>query len=460
MQIPWGRKSDQARSAEASTERLVNYFLDIRQEDSKSRFVLYGTPGLDLFSAIGSGRIRGTLKMNGNIFVVSGPTLYRVDIDGVATSMGAISGTADVSMARVSDSIAIVSPDTGDGYVATASALAQITDADWVAAIDVTSLDGYAIYTRKDSGQFFISALLDPGNINALDFATAEGAPDDMVAGRVDHRDLLLFGEETTEVWFNSGNADFPFERRPGVVIERGCHHAGSIAKDDNSTFWLGDDLIVYRLTQFTPVRISHEDVETDIAANPGAQFESWTYTYRSHKFYVLSFAGHTWVYDMLNGLWHERQSFGKGRWRTNHGLRAFNKDIVGDFETGNLYSLNMDTYTENGETIQRIVRTPPLSVYPNKLAMSNLIIDFEGGVGLTTGQGNDPQVMLRWSDDAGRTWSNELWRDIGKIGKYNTRAKWSRLGAFEERVFEAVVSDPVKCVILGSSADVESRAA
>lgn len=460
MQILFGRQSDQARSKEVSTERAVNCFVDVEEDGAKNKFILYGTPGLDLFSAISTGRIRGASKLGNDALIVSGSTLYKVDSLGVTTSLGTISGSGQVYMARVGSNVSLVTRDTNDGYVSDGVTLAQITDPDWPTASHVTSLDGYAIYVRPDTGQFFISALLAPGDIDALDFATAESSPDNLLAVHVDHRDLLLFGEETIEVWFNSGNADFPFERRSGIIIERGCHDAGSIAKDDNSTLWLGDDLIIYRLTQFTPVRVSNSKVEADIAACRECDFEAWTYTYQSHKFYVLSFGSHTWVYDMLTGVWHERQSFGKGRWRAAHHVMAFNKDIVGDFETGNLYSLNMDTYTENGETIERITRTPPIHAYPARISMASLTVDMEGGVGLTTGQGSVPQAMLRWSNDGGNTWSNELWREIGRLGEYSARVKWTRLGSFRERVFELKVSDPVKFVLIGADAQAEGRAA
>ena len=67
---------------------------------------------------------------------------------------------------------------------------------------------------------------------------------------------------------------------------------------------------------------------------------------------------------------------------------------------------------------------------------------------------GYDPQVMLRWSDDGGHTWSNEHWNSMGKIGNYGYRTIWRRLGMTEkirDRVYEVSGTDPVKIAIMGA---------
>jgi hypothetical protein len=65
--------------------------------------------------------------------------------------------------------------------------------------------------------------------------------------------------------------------------------------------------------------------------------------------------------------------------------------------------------------------------------------------------------MMLRWSDDGGKTWSSEHWRDMGAIGEYARRVIWRRLGQSFNRVYEVVISDPVKRVIIDAWADVEA---
>ena len=133
------------------------------------------------------------------------------------------------------------------------------------------------------------------------------------------------------------------------------------------------------------------------------------------------------------------------------------NENIVGDFENGKIYALDLDMFSDNG-TAQKWLRSwRALDTGANNLKRSahhSLQLDCDCGVGLNSGQGSDPQVMLRWSDDGGHTWSNEHWTKIGKIGQYGYRAFWRRLGMtlkLRDRVYEVSGTDPVKIVILGA---------
>ena len=65
-----------------------------------------------------------------------------------------------------------------------------------------------------------------------------------------------------------------------------------------------------------------------------------------------------------------------------------------------------------------------------------------------------DPQVMLRWSDDGGHTWSNEHWRSMGLTGQWGRRVIWRRLGMtlkLRDRVYEVSSTDPIKIAIMGA---------
>jgi len=68
-----------------------------------------------------------------------------------------------------------------------------------------------------------------------------------------------------------------------------------------------------------------------------------------------------------------------------------------------------------------------------------------------------NPQIMLRWSDDGAHTWSNELWRTMGKLGAYKSRVKFYRLGrAKKKRVYEFRITDPIKVAIIAGNIDAE----
>ena len=139
-----------------------------------------------------------------------------------------------------------------------------------------------------------------------------------------------------------------------------------------------------------------------------------------------------------------------------NGAAEIYGKVLVGDYKSGNIYQLDLDTYTDNGGVIQRIAHSPSIHASTYRAVIRRFVIELEAGVGLTTGQGSDPQIALSWSDDGGRTFGNEHWTTIGAIGRYGVRAVWRRLGQFRQRVFRLLISDPVKVAIIAANADVE----
>lgn len=456
--------SYQARALPLSAQRLVNFYAEQAPNDAKSQVVVYGTPGIKSFAdLVGDGPLRGAKVMAGTLYVVSGDTLYEISSDGTATSKG----TINTSSGRVSMAVNLADPqqlaivDGQDGWIFdTTNGLQQITDADFKTADVVDFQDGYFVFNRAGTSQFFISNLNDGLTIDSTDFATVEGASDELVSLVNNHRELWLFGARTTEVWFNSGDTDFPFERISGSFMERGCAAAFSVAVDDNTVFWLGDDHIVYRAHGYTPVRISTHAIEEALRGY-GTVDDAFAffYTMGGHKFYVLTFPTEkaTWVFDVATQLWHERESFGKGRWRVNAYAFAYGKHLVGDFENGRVGELDLDTFEEWGETLQSIATSPPSYGDKERLFFRRFEVDIEAGVGLTSGQGEDPQIWLDWSQDGGRTWSQRKPpRSMGKKGEYRTRLRWLRLGQSRDRVFRLTVADPVKRSILSAHMDIE----
>ena len=323
------------------------------------------------------------------------------------------------------------------------------------------------MFNEPNSQRIWITSLLDGTSVDPLDFASAEGSPDGVVGIIVDHREVWVLGTNSVEVWYDSGAADFPLSRIQGAFNELGCVAAYSIAKMDNGLFWLGQDArgqgIVYRANGYTGQRISTHAIEWQIQQY-GTISDAIGYTYQQdgHSFYVLIFptAGKTWVYDASTQVWHERAGFSNGsfvRHRSNCQVFFNNEVIVGDYENANIYAFDLDVYADNG-AIQKWLRSwralPPGQNTFVRTAHHDLQIDLESGVGLNSGQGSNPQVMLRWSDDGGHTWSNEHWNDIGKIGQYYRRVNFRRLGMTQklrDRVYELSGTDPVKMVITGA---------
>ena len=378
-----------------------------------------------------------------------------------------VTGTGPVSLADNGTQIFIACNPLSYIYNISTAVFAQITDVDFPGAGSVGYLDGYFVFNEPNTQKFWVTSLLDGASVDPLDFASAEGYPDDVVALIVDHREVYLFGNNSVEVWYDAGTPDFPLARVQGAFMEVGCEAAYSVAKLDNSVFWLGSDArgrgIVYRANGYTPARISTNAVEYAIQSY-GNITDAIGYTYQQdgHPFYVLIFpsANATWVFDVSTQLWHERAAFQDGefvRHRSNCQMSFNNEIVVGDYEDGRVYAFDLEVYADDDQ-IQKWLRSwRALATGQNNLkrtAHHSLQLDAQTGVGLNSGQGSDPQVMLRWSDDAGHTWSNEHWRSMGAIGGYGYRTIWRRLGMTEkirDRVYEVSGTDPVKIAIMGA---------
>lgn len=475
--FPFVGPAYRARSVNFDGQRSVNLFPELSQSGtSKSVAALYGTPGLRLWSTLPTTVVRGLLRFSESVLIaVAGNAVYSVTPDGVATQVGEIAaGTTPVSMASNGTDVMIVTGADGYTYRPATGAFATITDPDFVGADVVFFIDGYFVMNKPNTGQFYITQLYGTA-IDGLDFATAEGSPDLLVSLLVDHRELWLFGEVSTEIWFNSGNADFPFERNQGAYLEVGCAAKYSPAKMDNVVYWLGRDGsgqgIVYRAQGYQPQRVSDYGVE--YAIGQMARIDDaigFSYQQEGHHFYMLTFptARQTWVFDANTSMWHERAYWDAStgtfdRHRSNCVAAFANKVIVGDWANGKLYSFDMDYYTDDGDTIRRVRSCPHLNADMKYQFFNSLQIDMEAGVGLSGDSsviGSDPLVMLEWSDDGGHVWSNEHWTAVGKMGEYKTRVKWRRLGRSRDRVFRLTITDPVKVVIIGATAEVTVGAA
>lgn len=431
--------------------------------DAKTDVAVFGCPGMLWFVTCGSGPIRGMHKMGGVAYVVSGPTLYSVSSAGVATAIGgAISGIGPVKMDDNGTQLIIVNGTNGYIYSALIG-FVLISDPDFNAADTVQFFDQRFTFDWKNTNKWFASDLLDGTSYNALVFASAETRPDNVKAVVLNKQILLVFGEKTIEPWQDVGAANFPFERVPGVVIERGLAAAHATAKEDNSVFFLGEDRRFYRLDGLTPVGVSTPaiDAEWQTYTTVSDAF-CFSYAWAGHKFVTVTFptANRTFEYDISTGYWHERESWdvngrNLGRWRASCHLSCYDKELIGDVYSGKIGYLSASTYTEFDTTVQALATSPPIHLDRKRVFTSRFELDIEAGVGITDGQGSDPQVMLRYSNDGGRTMSTrQIWKSAGKIGEYRTRLRWNRMGQSRERVYEVTISDPVKRTIIAAHAE------
>ena len=491
-----------ARSPNAADARMVNLFPEIVPEGGKEPAFLQRAPGLRLLASVGTGPVRGLWAFQSSAavaFVVSGTTLYKIDTSWTVTALGTVAGTGPVSMSDNGTQLFVAANGPSYIYNNGTNVFQQITDPDFPGAVTVGYLDGYFVFNEPNSQKLWVTQLLDGTSVDPLDFASAEGAPDGLVSLIIDHREAWLFGNNSVEVWYDAGLADFPLTRIQGAFNEIGCSAPYSVAKLDNGIFWLGADArgrgIVYRANGYTGQRISTHAVEWQIQQY-GDLSDAIGYTYQQdgHSFYVLVFpnANTTWVYDVSTGAWHERAGWTAGAFTRHRGncQMSFNNEIViGDYANGNIYAFDLDVYDDNGDTQRWLRSWRALPTGQNTLVRTThhtLQLDCESGVGLSgvdpfyffgllatelddiittedgspleidgiTSPGVNPQVMLRWSDDGGHTWSNEHWAEMGRIGQYGRRVFWRRLGMTQklrDRVYEISGTDPVKVAIMGA---------
>lgn len=465
MSFPFIGASYTARSKNMDAQQCINMYPEVSGSGtSRSVMSLIGTPGLAVWTTLAGGAVRGMIRFSATqCFAVCGANVYSITNAGVSTLIGTIgAGSGPVSMA--SNGVVVMLVDgSATGYVITLpGTVAPIVSASFTGADKVDFIDGYFVFNKTGTGQFQTTQIYSTA-IDSLDFATAEGSPDNLLSLIVDHREIWLFGETTTEVWFNSGNTDFPFERIQGAFIEQGCAAKHSVAKMDNSVFWLSADDrgqgMVQRAQGYRPQRVSTHALEFAIASYSRIDDAvAYTYQQEGHSFYVISFptAGATWVFDASTNLWHERawrdpSNGAYGRHRSMCHMAFAGENLVGDWQNGKIYRLDLDVFTDDGALIPRVRTCPHIAKNMDWMFFSSLQVDMQTGVGLTTGQGSDPKAMLTCSDDGGHSWGVEMWAPIGKIGERKSRVKWRRLGKSRDRVFRVVVTDPVRVVMIGA---------
>ena len=344
-----------------------------------------------------------------------------------------------------------------------------LSDGAFSSANTVDIVDNYFVYNKTNSQQFAASNPLSPIT-NPLSFSSKDGAPDNLVSLIVDHREVYLLGEASSEVWVDVGSFPFPFQRIPGTSTQHGIAAKFSMARVGNSFAYVSRNSRgqgqIMMMNGYIPTRISTHAVEQTLVNQYIDDAIAWNYQLEGHECYVVSFPtlDITWVYDATTTMWHKwlyidnQNVFHRHRGNCSTVFQGL--VMIGDYQNGQIYELDPTNYTDNGDEIRRIRRAPHIVSDFQREYLEELQIQFQPGVGLTgittplnnEVVGADPQAMLRWSSDGGSTWSNEHWTTIGQIGKYKNRAIWRRLGWARDRVFEVVVTDPINAVIISAN--------
>ena len=407
----------------------------------------------------GSGAVTGLTTVDNGVYTIVPGTPAQTTTSGNGTGLtltltfGTGNGGAGTYVVSTSQTVSSTTV-----YALNFSVL-PTNDGPFEGADVVDIVDNYFVYNRPNTQQFGSSNPLSPIS-SALAFSSKDGAPDDLVSLIVDHRELYLMGEVSSEVWINSGLFPFAFQRIPGTSTQHGIAAKFSIARVGNSFAYVSRNIRgqaqIMMMNGYVPTRISTHAVEQTLTDQFVDDARAWTYQLEGHEVYVVSFPtiDLTWAYDISTGMWHKwlwvdnNNVYHRHRGNCHASFQGLN--LVGDWENGHVYQLDALNYTDNGNEIRRLRRAPHLISDYQRQYFHELQIHFQPGVGLS--DGSAPQAMLRWSDDGGSTWSNEHWSSIGVQGAYKNRAIWRRLGQARDRIFEVVVTDPVKAVITAAN--------
>ncbi len=472
----------------ADPEELINFYVE--QVDSPTptnKFVYNPTPGLEERISVARTPIRALYQLPSSTeatergFFVAGNGLYEFFADFSVTFRGMLSGVG-ANPATISyngdggGQLLITSADLADSYDLTTNVLTPITG---LSAFQGGMLNGYGLALDQLTSTLRLSNLLDLSTWDPTQFAQRSIAPDPWKAMIVLYPRIYLFGSQTTEVWYDAGAFPFPFEPVQGILIQDGIEAPFSLVIAENAIYWLARNVNgtarIVRTSGYRTEVISTKAVEAAITeyAQQGRIDDAvaWTYQIDGHQFYLLNFpsAGVTWCFD--TGLppemgWHKR-----GTWisqqaeyealRPQYHAYIFGAHLVGDRETGTIYEMrNSYGRDVDDREIRRVRRTPLLSAEQQWVFYKQLQVFLEAGLGTIAGQGINPKITLRISDDGGKTWGNLHTIEAGRQGAYQTRVIWRRLGRSRNRVFELSVSDPVPWRLIDAFMDAQVQKA
>lgn len=453
-----------SQSILADSQRAVNVYPEAVESGlGKNKIVLYGRPGLKKVLTLAQAPIRGIFAQDGRVFVVAGTLFVEVNVDFSYTVRGVVAGGGGlVSMCTNGSGghqLLVVSAGLGYIFDLVTAVFTQIASAAFPAnATMAIFLDGYFVVLKTDTNQIQLSGLEKGLDWNGLDVTQRTSGSDNIQAIIADHRQLWLIGSRSTEVWYDSGGLNFPFAPIPGAFLERGAIR-WTVTKLDNTVCFVGTDGsgsgVAYRAADFVPKRVSTHAVEYAWRQYSTIQdAESLTYQEQGHVFWVINFptAQATWVYDAATNEWHEEDWWNAAtglyeRARPRCHCFEWGLHLVGDRDTGDIYEQSMNYLDDAGINIRHRRRAPHLCNEQLWEFHSAFQLDAEVGMGQVVssdGVLREPQATLRWSDDGGRTWSNDYTAGLGLIGQWKARATWNRLGRARDRVYEVEISDPV----------------
>lgn len=449
-------------------EDTINFYLErMESPGAASRVILCPTPGVTELSEASSGTGRAHIFINGREFAVIGASFVEIGSTGTQTVRGTV--TLDSNPATISSNgdaggeLFITSGGNGYLYTLSTNTLTAIAFLSGKATMG-GHLDGFFLALDADTSIVYHSDLLDGATWAADQFFQRSSSPDRTVAMAVAGQYIWLQGSQTSEVWYDAGTSPLPFAKHPSGNIQYGTAAPFSVRVMGKELAWLAatadGTVAAVRASGFNPEVISNHAVQH--AINEYATIDDAvgdSYADKGHTFYVLSFPRQqtSWAWDATTRQWAKRGAWlaEEGRYtyqRSRYHAFAFGEHRMLDANTGSVYRMTQTVATDvDDRPIRRLRRSPGITNENARVYYPGFELHLDRGQGLVTGQGSDPQAMLRLSNDYGKTWTPEQWRSGGAIGEYFKRLRWDRCGSGRGRVFEVVMSDPIPWRIVGA---------
>jgi hypothetical protein len=457
-----------SQSPVTDAERTVNWYQELSEsKGATSQQSLYPTPGFNLFCRFPAIGCRASFSMgtggtsiSGRTFEIYGGTLFEVFTDGTFTNRGTVA--VDHNPATICTNgdggfqLFITSGGNGYNYDLLTNTLTAIATLAGAATMG-GQLYGYFVAFDASRNQIRISNLFDGTTWDPTQFLARTIGADPWTAMLVTpYGQIFLPGSQTGEFLYNAGTFPFPFAPDPSGLIEEGIAATFSVKQAGKSAAWLSTNknggYQVMRASGFTPQRISDHALEDKLASYVRVDdCIAETYEDRGHAFLLLTFpqAQATHCYDFNTGRWHERplwiqETNSEDAAHATFHCFAFNKHLMGDRTTGALYEMSNEFGTEvDGRVMRRLRRAPAIISQHRRLFFPAFEVLLQSGLGLQSGQGSNPLVMMRKSNDFGQTFSNERSASPGGPGQYSKRVKFWATGSGRGRVFEISVTDP-----------------
>ena len=455
-----------SQAVDQNQSRLINMYLEPDKSKGRDQLIALPTSGLTTFCDTAEAVVRAMEEYNGVLYVVAGNKFGSVNSAGTFTQLGtnlttstgfakikAISGGSDTN-----NQLIIIDGTNGYSYnIDTSTATFPIADVDFPqTATDLEAIHDYTLVQVSSSIKYQLSTVADSLSWAALDFASKIAQPDNLVAIKYWQDRLWLLGNKTIEVWWDSGNVDFPFERIPDIFIHKGCAAKQSVVLAQETLFFLSQDITggyqFIRMQGFTPTAI--ETTPIAYAINNFTTITDcigYSYIKDGHEFIDWTFPteNQTFTYDATTGIWLTRQSYisaAYGRFLGNCHAFCYNKSLVGDYNSGKIYSQSSSTYTENSVAIRRMFISPPLQFDGRRLFVHRLQIDVQTNVGASK------TFDLDISTDSGVTWETIDTYTIPTSSA--TQIYTTSLGSGFNFIFRLTSTTNARFAILGFRAD------